>query len=163
MEDRSGALDASLAVHSHARPVRAYFEYLHWQSVMVALRANQVRRVATWDQIRISVDAAVGLIFLASAVRLAASVAVENWRRTGVITRKPKAHKTLESDSDWGRHDLMDTNLNLVPWQVCGLLLTRERKGTEQGHLFSCCLPCLCLSLENTRWCSLTLTLTVSA
>lgn len=69
-------------------PCAAYFEYLHWQSVVVALRANQVRRVATWDQIRISVDAAVGLIFLASAVRLAASVAVENWRRTRVITRK---------------------------------------------------------------------------
>ena len=69
-------------------PCAAYFEYLHWRSMVPAMQANQVRRVATWDQFRTSVDAAVAFLLLARAVKLGATVSIENWRRTRIVNQK---------------------------------------------------------------------------
>jgi hypothetical protein len=70
-------------------PCWAYFEYLHWHSVFTPPLANQVERVAVWEKIRMSVDAVIGLLLMERAVRLAVSVATENWRRTRANRQKP--------------------------------------------------------------------------
>ena len=63
-------------------PCSLHFEYLKWQEIFRPPQENQVGRIATWDQIRMSVDAAIAIMLLIHAVRLAVSVGIENWRRT---------------------------------------------------------------------------------
>ncbi len=76
-------------------PCSAYFEYLHWRWILAPPQANQLRRVVTWDQMRTSVDAAIALLLLARAIRLAATVGIKNWQRTHVIKQTPE--KPLQS------------------------------------------------------------------
>jgi len=66
-------------------PCWVYFEYLQWRDVFAPPAANQAGRAAPWDQIRFSVDAVMALLLFGTAVKLAATVAMENWKRTRVI------------------------------------------------------------------------------
>lgn len=63
-------------------PCWAYFEYLHWQGVFAPPAANNAGRLVTWNQIRLSADAAIALLLFARTVKLAVTVCTENWRRT---------------------------------------------------------------------------------
>lgn len=68
-------------------PCWAYFEYLQYLGLF-AKGPNNVARPINWDQIRFSADAVVALLLFSRVVRLAASVAVKNWKRT-----RPGKHK----------------------------------------------------------------------
>ena len=65
-------------------PCWAYFEYLYWLAIFGPAAANPAGRIVTWNQIRISLDASVSLLIFEETVRLAATVAIENWKRTKI-------------------------------------------------------------------------------
>ena len=71
-------------------PCWAYFECLYFHALFVQ-GPNNVARPITWDQIRFSADAVVSLVLLSRVVKLAASVAVKNWKRTGPTLNKQQA------------------------------------------------------------------------
>ena len=70
-------------------PCSAYFEYLHSRGIFAPPAANKAGRGTTWNEIRLSIDAAIALLIFARTVRFAVSVAVENWKRTRVIKHAP--------------------------------------------------------------------------
>jgi hypothetical protein len=65
-------------------PCLLYFEYLHWRSVFFPAAANKAARPMAWNEIRLSIDAAIALLILGRTVKLSLSVIVENWRRTRI-------------------------------------------------------------------------------
>ena len=68
-------------------PCWGYFEWLHWRWHFAQPAANRAARAITWDQIRFSVDASIALLLFARVVKLAVSVAIENWKRTRFSTQ----------------------------------------------------------------------------
>lgn len=62
-------------------PCWVFFEYEYWKRVFAPVAANQARAL-TWDQIRFSADTVVALLLFTKTIRLAGTVAIENWMRT---------------------------------------------------------------------------------
>lgn len=59
-----------------------FFEALYWQGILRPPVAKEVGKALQWDQILLSIDTTVALLLFANIVRLTATIAVENWRRT---------------------------------------------------------------------------------
>ena len=72
-------------------PCWVYLEFLHVRALFVEMTAKQGARAMTWDQLRLTADAIIALVLYATAVKLAVSVAIENWNRTRVITQMLEA------------------------------------------------------------------------
>jgi hypothetical protein len=68
-------------------PCWVYVEHLYWRGIFGPRAVNQPARAVAWDQIRFWTDALVALLLFARAVKLAATVAIENWRRTRFVNR----------------------------------------------------------------------------
>jgi hypothetical protein len=82
-------------------PCLLYFEYLHWRSVFFPPAANKAARPMAWNEIRLSIDAAIALLILGRTVKLSLSVIVENWRRTRRgrnTTNETLDHRTQSHD-----------------------------------------------------------------
>ncbi len=62
-----------------------YFEYLHWRKIFAPPAPNKIGRIMTWNEMRLSIDAAIALLILSRTVKFALSVAVENWNRTRIV------------------------------------------------------------------------------
>jgi hypothetical protein len=75
-------------------PCWAYFEFMHWRGLLSAVLGNQRARQLTWDQLRVSIDCVVALLLIARAIKLAATVAIENWRRTRLA--KPTSNESSQ-------------------------------------------------------------------
>jgi hypothetical protein len=59
-------------------PCWLYFEALYWRSIL----DQPAARALTWAQIGLAIDAIGALVLLGRIVKLASSVAIENWQRT---------------------------------------------------------------------------------
>lgn len=70
-------------------PCWAYFEFLHLLAVF-APAANRAVGLVGWNQIRLSVDAAVALLIFAENMKLVVTVAIENWIRTRRLLRSER-------------------------------------------------------------------------
>jgi hypothetical protein len=58
------------------------FEYEHWRGVFPLPARNQNGQAFTWDKGRLVIDGTVALLLMAIELRLAVTVAKENWLRT---------------------------------------------------------------------------------
>lgn len=59
-------------------PAWGAFEVAHWRAIL----ARPAGRPIDWGELRVSIDAAIGLVLLAHTLTFVATVAAENWRRT---------------------------------------------------------------------------------
>lgn len=64
------------------------FEFGHWKSVFAKVVAQPAPAGLTWQQIRFLIDAVLGLSVMAESIRLALTVARENWRVSRELKQK---------------------------------------------------------------------------
>jgi hypothetical protein len=72
-------------------PCWAVFEFAHWKSVFAKRVAQPAPAALTWPQIRFLIDAVLGLSVMAESIRLAMTVARENWRVSRELKQKALA------------------------------------------------------------------------
>lgn len=63
-------------------PCWLYFEWLLWGAIVRANPGLGANRVYVWDRVRWSMNGVLALMVFSRKVRLALSVATENWKRT---------------------------------------------------------------------------------
>jgi hypothetical protein len=79
-------------------PSFLYFEFEYWQSVFMPPPARQPQPKLTWGEIGFAIDAVVALKLFGGIVRVAASVAVENWKFTRALAKSRRTAAATDGE-----------------------------------------------------------------